>query len=144
VSFDDPLHRGRRGAEQLRVLCDAGRAMERQQLGHPVEPQPHRSAGQHSDRRVLPVDHTQNSSGAYQPLAERWNGSSWAIQPIPNPTGATFSLMTGLSCPSTSICVAVGYYVNSSGIQVTLAERWNGASWAVKSTPNPAAARATC
>jgi len=27
----------------------------------------------------------QDSSGAFQGLAERWNGSSWAIQPIPPP-----------------------------------------------------------
>jgi hypothetical protein len=80
------------------------------------------------------------SDGTPVTLAERWNGSSWAIQPTPNPTGATQSLLSGVSCTAATACTAVGDYLNSSGAFVTLAERWNGSSWAIQPTPNPAGA----
>ena len=53
-------------------------------------------------------------------MAERWNGTAWAMQSIPNPNGS--GQLNGVSCTSASACTAVGYY----GGYVTLAERWNG------------------
>jgi hypothetical protein len=58
-------------------------------------------------------------------LAERWTGTTWSIQHTPNPTGASFILMTGVSCTSASACTAVGGYNNRTA-GVTLAERWTG------------------
>jgi hypothetical protein len=82
-----------------------------------------------------------NSSGYAVPLAERWNGSSWAIQSSPTPNPGGDSLLFGVSCPSITACTAAGFYLNDSGVDVTLAERWNGSSWAIQSTPNPTGAR---
>jgi hypothetical protein len=76
-------------------------------------------------------------------LAEVWNGSSWSVQSTPNPTGATWSVLGGVSCISSLACTAVGNYVNSSGSEVTLAEIWSGSSWSVQSTPNPSESTAT-
>ena len=72
------------------------------------------------------------------PLAETWNGNSWSVQPTPTPANATHGVLDGASCSSTSDCVAVGYYTDSSGAQVTFAEAWDGLSWVVQATPNPA------
>ncbi len=47
------------------------------------------------------------------------------------------SHLLGVSCASSTACIAVGYYKNSSEVEVTLAERWNGSEWKVQSTPNP-------
>jgi hypothetical protein len=69
-------------------------------------------------------------------LAERWNGTSWAIQVIPTPAGTTESDLESVSCTSASACTAVGTYLASTPVKV-LAERWNGKSWAVQTTPNP-------
>ena len=81
------------------------------------------------------------TSGSTQlTLAERWNGTSWAIQNTPNPTGAVTSTLTGVSCTSTNAWTGVGTFTNSSGTQHTLAERWDGTSWAIQNTPNPAGA----
>ena len=84
-----------------------------------------------------------NSSGVDVPLAERWNGSSWARQSTPNATGAQGSQLTGVSCSSATACTAVGTSTTSAGVQATLAERWNGSGWAVQSTPNPTGAHDT-
>jgi hypothetical protein len=45
-----------------------------------------------------------------------------------------------VACSSATRCTTVGAYTNHSGFDVTLAERWNGKSWQVQSTPNPAGA----
>jgi hypothetical protein len=45
-------------------------------------------------------------------------------------------MLTGISCLPGG-CVAVGSST-LSGSQVTFAESWNGTSWAVLATPNPA------
>ena len=82
----------------------------------------------------------ENSSGKEVPLAERWNGTSWTVQEPPNPTGATKSTLKGVSCTSSTACTATGYFENSSGKEVPLAERWNGTSWTVQEPPNPTGA----
>ncbi len=53
----------------------------------------------------------------------------------PNPTGASASLLYAVSCTATNACGAAGY--DYSGGYLTLAEQWNGSSWAVQSTPSP-------
>jgi hypothetical protein len=60
----------------------------------------------------------------YSTLAERWNGTKWAIEATPNPTGATQSFLFAVSCPSATACTAAGDYQTSSGAQKTLAERY--------------------
>jgi hypothetical protein len=77
----------------------------------------------------------QISSGAYETLAETWNGTAWTVQSTPNPSGATDSYLFGVSCPSVSACAAVGYDLNST--YKSLAEGWNGTAWALQSTPTP-------
>lgn len=64
--------------------------------------------------------------------------ASWSVQPTPTLAGATSSDLSGASCPTATTCVAVGNYVNGSGAKVTLAEAWNGTSWSIQTTPNPA------
>jgi hypothetical protein len=70
-----------------------------------------------------------------RPLAEKWNGTRWVIQPGAQP-GAQGSELTGVSCSSASRCSAVGWYTAKSGITRTLAEYWNGTAWATQATPN--------
>jgi hypothetical protein len=82
-----------------------------------------------------------NGSGVELPFAESWNGTAWSLQTAPAPSGATATRVSGVSCTSSTACTLVGEYTNSSGTEVTLAERWNGSAWSVQSTPNPAEAK---
>ena len=77
-------------------------------------------------------------AGTLSTLAEYWNGSTWAIQATPNPAGASGSVLNGISCTLPTSCTAVGFYSLSGGNPLTLAEHWNGSSWAIQATPNPA------
>jgi hypothetical protein len=77
-------------------------------------------------------------SGLGVTLAERRSGGAWTVQPTPNPPRAAASALNGVSCSSGSACTGVGQFVTTSGAQRTLAERWNGNSWRIQPTPNPA------
>lgn len=76
-------------------------------------------------------------------LAERWNGTRWSVQPTPNPTGATRSELAGVSCPSATVCVAVGDYANAASDVFAFSERWSGSAWVVKPVPKPSGAAAS-
>src|SRR5215469_3025866 len=67
----------------------------------------------------------------------------WSVTPSPNPVMPTGQLFW-VSCPVANSCMAVGTYVKASGIGVNLAEQWNGTSWRVLPTPNPAGAAVSC
>jgi hypothetical protein len=77
-------------------------------------------------------------SGGVDPngaMALRWNGSTWSITPtasIPNP-GA----FNGVKCLSGTNCYAVGRVGNPTNPATTLIEHWDGANWALVSSPNP-------
>ena len=71
-------------------------------------------------------------------LAERWNGSTWTDQTTPNPSGTVSNFLISVSCASSKACMAVGFDRDGSGNQATLAESWNGTTWKLLTTPNPA------
>ena len=69
-------------------------------------------------------------------LADRWNGTSWTAQTALNVTGAASSQLQATSCATSTFCLAVGYLSNpGTGQQLPLAEKWNGSTWSVASTP---------
>jgi hypothetical protein len=70
------------------------------------------------------------------PLALRWNGVKWAVQPTPGGSSATDnedSQLAGVSCTAASACIAVGYDPNG----LPLALRWNGRRWASQQITGP-------
>ena len=73
-------------------------------------------------------------------LVERWNGSTWTIQPSPGATGQAYNALLGVSCTSVSACTAVGSFTNTLlGSPSPLAERWNGTEWSVQTVVPPVA-----
>ncbi len=86
-----------------------------------------------SSTACIAVGGSSNSSG-HDLLAERWNGVSWSIQATPNPPGTNDSSFNAVSCTSSTACTAVGGL--SYGLaEATFAERWNGMSWSLQTTP---------
>lgn len=66
-----------------------------------------------------------------EPLAEWWDGDHFTFEPVPKPSGASQAALLSVSCASSTFCMAVG--TSGSG---TLAERWDGASWAMVPAPD--------
>lgn len=71
-----------------------------------------------------------------RPYAERWNGSSWMAAPIGTVTSTNLTV-SGVSCATAQVCMAVGWMRQTAGPTSTLAEQWNGSSWAAVPSPNP-------
>jgi hypothetical protein len=94
-----------------------------------------------SSSACIAVGISVTSSGATMPLADRWNGTRWRLEPMPSPAGTQRTVPIAVACPSSLSCTAVGYYVTGSGAWLTLAEHWNGTGWAIQPTPNPAGAQ---
>jgi hypothetical protein len=74
-----------------------------------------------------------------EPLAEAWNGKTWIVEATPGAAIGRFvdTTLNAVSCSTPLACTAVGSYYDSSGIQRTLAERWNGKVWVTETTSNP-------
>ena len=71
-------------------------------------------------------------------LAARWSGKSWSVLPSPDPAGATSSVLSGVSCASSSNCFAVGSFAAATNSVATLIERWNGKTWSIVNGPKVA------
>jgi molybdopterin-binding protein len=80
-------------------------------------------------------------AGAGVTLALRWSGTRWSIQRTPTPAAASSVQLAGVSCTSSGSCTAVGFFSDVTGIEVMLAERWNGATWTIQRTRYPVGAR---
>jgi hypothetical protein len=69
-----------------------------------------------------------------------YDGNQWSVISNPSP-GAVSNYLTGIAAISPTDIWAAGYYSNYDGQpynNLTLVEHWNGASWSVVPTPNPA------
>ena len=65
------------------------------------------------------------------PVAARWDGESWTAEAVPKPAGGDTWGLNGVSCPSVTMCVAVGsgYSSGPDPQRVPLFEQWNGVKW---------------
>jgi hypothetical protein len=83
------------------------------------------------------------------PLAERFNGRRWVVEPIVVPAQIVHSHhyfgagLISVSCPSSKACVALGLYqhIGSDGSKafVPFGERWDGRRWSFDPLPAPSA-----
>jgi len=96
-----------------------------------------------ASRSCTAVGNLVTSGGRQLPFAERWNGTRWRLEPMPAPAGSRQAIPIAVACRSASSCAAVGFSVNRSGAQLSLAERWNGTRWRIQGTPRLAGAAFT-
>jgi hypothetical protein len=67
-------------------------------------------------------------------LADRWNGATWTVVPVPKPPHAEGGDLATVSCTAPTACMAVGGY-GTKRASALLAERWNGTAWSVVPMP---------
>jgi hypothetical protein len=74
--------------------------------------------------------------------AVSWDGSTWTLQTTPNPSGAQFSGLAGVSCPLAASCLGVGYFDGGIGTSpMPLSEADNSTNWAPAAPPLPSGAQ---
>jgi hypothetical protein len=78
--------------------------------------------------------------GSSPASAQAWDGRTWR-RLRPAQPGKSARVLFSVSCWRRPACMAVGSYstmpTSPSGDALTLAERWNGTTWRVRSTPSP-------
>jgi len=88
-----------------------------------------------SPRACTAVGNYSTAAGRVLALAERWNGTTWRIQALPEP--AKSSRFFGVSCATARACTAAGYQDNGSAGVRPFAEAWNGTTWRMQTVPLP-------
>jgi hypothetical protein len=106
-------------------------------MGHPM-PLPTNSsllAAACAGPTCFSVGQQSTPAGTIATLVEQPTPSGWVVVPNPNPAGATAATLSGVSCPRTTLCVAVGTWSTKSASK-TLVEIWNGSVWLIVPSPN--------
>jgi hypothetical protein len=83
------------------------------------------------------VQHT--SKGEVFPshaTAYRWDGSKLTRLTVPAPPGGRDAELAGVSCPSTTDCLAVGNYTRADGKSQAYSAHWSGGRWTVQNARN--------
>jgi hypothetical protein len=65
-----------------------------------------------------------------QPLAEQWDGSSWAMEPAVS-VGSVGTVLLGVDGDNPNDVWAVGYSLTSTYQDDPVIEQWNGTAWTV-------------
>ncbi len=89
-----------------------------------------------SEGQAWAVGEYLNSSYQDRALLERWNGSQWSIVNVPQP-GSRRDMLFGATALSPSDVWVVGDQEGKNGQFETLAEHWDGSSWAIVPTSDP-------
>lgn len=82
---------------------------------------------------------TYDSTGSWSltPMIQSWDGTTWSVVSSPLTSGAYNNGLSGISCLSTSWCIAVGLAEAAAVPSSTLIEQWNGSTWSIVPSPNP-------
>lgn len=65
-------------------------------------------------------------NGVSLPLAENWNGTTWAIKPTQSPDpNVTRSTMSGASCSTLITCMGAGFCDTSTGVEVPVGGQYS-------------------
>jgi hypothetical protein len=106
-----------------------------------VQPTPHPAGTDFSNlssvsctavTRCIAVGGTSDNGGdtGNGAIAERWNGTAWHLITVPSPGGS----LSTVSCPTPSVCTAIGFYFTNAGGQL-FADRLQDGSWSEQPTP---------
>ena len=60
------------------------------------------------------------------------NATTWSDVNVPSPAPGTLNILQGVSCTSSTFCMATGQTAAANG---SLIEMWNGTSWSVVANP---------
>lgn len=91
----------------------------------------------------MAVGSYEDEKDEWKTFAMRWNGSAWTVSTTPNPSGAPYSWLSGVSCSSATSCRAVGSYLNEGDEERAQSLTWNGSSWSIATVPVPSDAIGT-
>lgn len=114
-------------------------------MGMPTESRQLPAVACPSDTACRAVGSYPNHAGLTLNEALRFNGKKWSVMSTPDQGGKTtleIDQLSGIACTASSNCWAVGGFAGNSGGFSNQALRWDGKSWSLVRTPDPAGSRA--
>lgn len=78
---------------------------------------------------------TYKNSETQLALAESWNGTEWSLKSVPGISGSEAAYLNGVSCSSSTSCIAVGRYIYERTSASGFSDSWNGTEWKEISKP---------
>src|SRR5665213_3429932 len=84
----------------------------------------------------IAVGNETDRNGTDSTLSEVLKGSRWSRAATPATPGGQFRGLDGVSCVSSADCTAIGFFDTAQHLYLSLADQWNGASWARQATPS--------
>ena len=93
-----------------------------------------------SARNCMAVGNYHNSAGHYLPFAEHWHSGRWQLLTTPAEHGQHFTQFQGISCPTATLCMAVGNTEDNTSNDHAFAEVWSGGRWRVSTLRHQASA----
>jgi subtilisin family serine protease len=96
-----------------------------------------------SSTSCLAVGVFNKAGSSFSAFAEVWDGSSWTVAPLPlfpGQSSSGSSQLNGVSCVSSTSCMAVGWYETASEGRKALTVSWNGSAWSFISSSKPSGA----
>ncbi|MFJ7280397.1 hypothetical protein [Kitasatospora sp. NPDC098663] len=84
---------------------------------------------------------TSNTEHAY---VTTWDGNRWTTQQIDEPPGTTSTLLTALSCPSTTHCTAIGFTVTGPNLTALTETGWHLLTPATTNSPTTTLTDISC
>jgi hypothetical protein len=88
-----------------------------------------------SERFCVSVGYSSRSDFADSALVLVWDGTLWTDVNVPSTGISDVNRLLSVSCTSTTSCMAVGRFRESS-LSQTLTLAWDGVRWAIISSPN--------
>ncbi len=91
-----------------------------------------------SPTACLGVGYEKNTVGVRVPVADRLSeAGGWSASAVPLPSGAAEAGLEGVSCASSSECIAVGLSESAAGAERPYAALWSNGSWSVQAVRIP-------
>ncbi|MGH9018147.1 MAG: hypothetical protein ACRDY1_10415, partial [Acidimicrobiales bacterium] len=95
-----------------------------------------------SSATCVAVGDDDGAGGAQMPVAETEQGDAWTSTVLPLPAGSVASgdadpELAGLSCPTSTACVAVGYAPGAALTEHPMVETRSGTTWRARRLPLP-------
>jgi|SRR5580658_830000 hypothetical protein len=86
-----------------------------------------------STRNCMAVGDYVNPAGTTLPYAVRWHDGRRTVMALPSVPNEQSTSLAAVSCPTATMCVAVGSYSSTNGYHA-IAERWNNGRWHISLT----------
>jgi hypothetical protein len=122
-------------SRSLVALWDGSRWSLKRLRGRPGDAEQLTAVACSSRLSCLAMGDSTRIGGVRKPFAESWDGVGWKRGDPRVPRDGYEVKLSGVSCPDSTQCVAVGSFVGRTDLERPLVERWVQGKWSIVKVP---------